>query len=238
MHYIVYTGTREGTWSINSRAFPGQKLRVTAEVPFKVEDADLWVASLRDMLVLSTVDFVPTTIRRHDVGDKTYCSPWEGAFLEGLAANCPDPARVVEIGTGKGTSLLRILYGLSLHEDVRVWSIDLLEKEDVRDELAESQIPNWRYDLLIGDSAELGKMDWEPLDLVFVDGSHSYEGAKADAESFGPRLKQGGVMAFHDYGNPLHKVTQAVDETMTEGWTQVGLVGTLIGFQKVEDADA
>jgi hypothetical protein len=232
MHYIVYEGTREGVFSVNSRAIRDHKYRVQAEVPFKIHDDDLWMASLRGMVLLSVVDFVPTTVRRHDVGDETYCSPWEGAFLEGLAANCPNPARVVEIGTGRGTSLLRILYGLSLHEDVRVWSIDLEEKEDVREELAKSQIPNWRYELLQGNSAELGQIDWEPLDLVFVDGSHSEEGAKADAEAFGPRLKEGGVMAFHDYGNPLHGVTQAVDGTMGENWRCVGLVGTLIAFVK------
>jgi predicted O-methyltransferase YrrM len=231
-HYLVYTGTREGTWSINSRAFPGQKLRVQADVPFRVEDKDLWVASLRDMLVLSTVDFVPTTVRKHGHGDPTYCSPWEAAFLEGLAANCPDPARVVEIGTGKGTSLLRILYGLSLHEDARVWSIDLLEKEDVREALQESQVPNWRYTLVVGDSADLGRAKWEPLDLVFVDGSHSYEGVKADVEAWTPHLKQEGVFVFHDYKNRRHKVTKAVDETMANPWCIVGRVGSLAAFTR------
>jgi len=232
--YIVYVGDREGQFSINSRVERDFKYRVQTDVPFKILDGDLWIASLRDMKVLSEISFVPTTIRNRGVGDKTYCSPFEGAFLEGLAANCPDPARVVEIGTGKGTSLLRILYGLSLHEDVRVWSIDLLEKEDVRELLQEAQIPNWRYELLVGDSVAFGEMpDWEPLDLIWVDGSHSKEGVIADANVWGPHLSPGGVMAFHDYGNPLHGVTEAVDEVMQgEGWTHVGLVGTLTAYQK------
>nr|NIV28847.1 hypothetical protein [Anaerolineae bacterium] len=112
-HYMVYTGPREGQFSVNSRANPGFKYTVRADLPFKIEDdADLWIASIRGMQVLSTIDFVPTTIRQEH-GDPTYCSKWEGAFLEGLVANCPDPARVVEIGTGKGTSLCRIMYGLA-----------------------------------------------------------------------------------------------------------------------------
>jgi protein-L-isoaspartate O-methyltransferase len=230
-HYVVYTGTREGFFSVNSRALPGQKLRVRAELPFKVEDDDLWIASMRDMVVLSTVNFVPTTIRQAH-GDPTYCSPWEGAFLEGLAANCPEPARVVEIGTGKGSSLVRIMYGLALHEDARVWSIDLLEQEETREALEAAQVPNWRYDMLVGDSAEMGQAEWEPLDLVFVDGSHSYEGVKADVEAWASHLKTDGVMAFHDYGNDLHRVTEAVDEMMGDGWLHVGLVGTLTAYQK------
>ena len=232
MHYIVYEGERHGTFSINSRAVRDRKYRALREVPFKIDDGDLWMASLRGMKLLSTVDFVPIMIRG-TCGDPTYCSPWEGAFLEGLVANCPDPARVVEIGTGRGTSLLRILYGLSLHEDARVWTIDLLEQEEVREVMEAAQIPNWRYDMLVGDSVEIGESpNWEPLDLVFVDGSHSYEGVKADVAAWVPHLKEDGVLVFHDYRNRKHRVTKAVDEAMAEGWHQAGLVGTLVAYQR------
>lgn len=232
-HYMVYHGPREGTHSVNSRAYPGQKLRVTKGLPFEIDDGDLWMASIRGMQVLSTLDFVPTTIRHWNVGDTTYCSPWEGAFLEGLAANCPDPARVVEIGTGKGSSLARIMYGLSLHQDVRVWTIDLLEQDEAKDALEAAQIPNWRYEFLVGDSAEIGKTPgWEKLDLVFVDGSHSYEGVVADVGAWMPHLKPEGVFVFHDYRNRKHRVTKAVDETMVKPWKRVGLVGTTVAYTR------
>lgn len=234
-HYMVYLGDRSGTFSINSRAQPGFKYRVQADVPFKIDDGDLWIASMRGMTVLSTISFVPTTIRHHGAGDKTYCSPYEGAFLEGLAANCPDPARVVEIGTGKGSSLVRIMYGLSLHEDVRVWTIDLEEKEEAREILEQAQIPNWRYEMLQGDSAEFGKREWEKLNLIYVDGSHSDPGVRADGAAWIPNLAPDGVIAFHDYGNPLHKVTNAIDEMM-EGWERVGLVGTLAAYTRKEQS--
>ena len=231
-HYLVYTGAERASFSVNSRAQPGYKYQVTTDLPFKIHDDDLWMASLRGMEVLSTVDFVPTTIRRWGVGDATYCSPWEGAYLEGLAANCPDPTRVVEIGTGKGSSLVRIMYGLCLHQDVRVWTIDLLEQKEAREALIAAQIPNWRYDFLVGDSAEIGGWDWEELDLVLVDGSHSYEGVKADVEAWMPHLKESGVLVFHDYKNRQHRVTKAVDEAMVEPWAQVGLVGTMAAYTR------
>jgi hypothetical protein len=232
-HYMVYHGDREGSHSVNSRAHPGEKLRVTRGLPFEIDDGDLWMASLRGMQVLSTLDFVPTTIRHWDIGDPTYCSPWEGAFVEGLCANCPDPARVVEIGTGKGSSLIRILYGLSLHQDVRVWTIDLEEKEEVKEALETAQIPNWRYEFLLGDSAEIGKTPgWEKLDLVLVDGSHSREGVIADVEAWMPNLKESGVFVFHDYRNRKHQVTKAVDEMMVKPWKRVGLVGTMAAYTR------
>lgn len=38
------------------------------------------------------------------------------------------------------------------------------------------------------------------LDLLFIDGDHSYEGAKADWESYKAFLKSGSVVVFHDCG--------------------------------------
>ena len=36
------------------------------------------------------------------------------------------------------------------------------------------------------------------LDLLFIDGDHSYEGVKADFESYRGLVRSGGVIAFHD----------------------------------------
>ena len=38
------------------------------------------------------------------------------------------------------------------------------------------------------------------LDLLFIDGDHSYEGAKADWDSYRSFLKSGSIVVFHDYG--------------------------------------
>jgi len=37
-----------------------------------------------------------------------------------------------------------------------------------------------------------------PIDFLFIDGDHSYEGARADFENYGPLVRTGGVIAFHD----------------------------------------
>ena len=52
-----------------------------------------------------------------------------------------------------------------------------------------------------------------PLDLVFIDGDHSYEHVKQDIELWLPKLRKGGILAGHDYGHPdLPDVKRAVDE--------------------------
>lgn len=38
------------------------------------------------------------------------------------------------------------------------------------------------------------------LDLLFIDGDHSYDGVKADWEAYKDFLKPGSIVVFHDYG--------------------------------------
>jgi len=66
--------------------------------------------------------------------------------------------------------------------------------------------------ICIGLSHEIAKtFDDNSFDLIFVDGSHKYEDVLLDKKSWWPKLKTGGIMAFHDYkGFP--GVTKAVDE--------------------------
>ena len=55
------------------------------------------------------------------------------------------------------------------------------------------------------------------LILFFIDGDHSYEGCKADIEAWLPKLREGGVMAGHDYEHPQFPgVKKSVDEIFDE----------------------
>jgi uncharacterized Rossmann fold enzyme len=53
------------------------------------------------------------------------------------------------------------------------------------------------------------------LDFVFIDADHSYEGCKRDIEMWSTKVKPGGLLSGHDYGNTDFEdfgVTRAVDE--------------------------
>lgn len=55
----------------------------------------------------------------------------------------------------------------------------------------------------------------ESLDFVYIDGNHEYSHVKADIEAWTPKVRQGGILAGHDYyvtraGNT--GVVDAVDE--------------------------
>lgn len=46
----------------------------------------------------------------------------------------------------------------------------------------------------------------DELDFLFIDGDHTYEGAKKDYEMYSEYVKKGGVIAFHDINETeLHK---------------------------------
>lgn len=51
----------------------------------------------------------------------------------------------------------------------------------------------------------------ETLDMVFLDGDHSYKGVKKDIECWYPKLKMGGILCGHDYGRKEYGVTEAVN---------------------------
>lgn len=44
------------------------------------------------------------------------------------------------------------------------------------------------------------KTEVQSVDLLFIDGDHSYSGVKADWETYKDRLRQGSIVVFHDYG--------------------------------------
>lgn len=71
-----------------------------------------------------------------------------------------------------------------------------------------------RITKLKGYSAEMSKMIGDnSVDLIFVDGDHSFEGCTADIELWYPKLKLGGFIAGHDYGHERFPgVKQAVDK--------------------------
>lgn len=60
------------------------------------------------------------------------------------------------------------------------------------------------------------------VDFVFIDANHSYEHVKADIQAWLPKVRQGGLLSGHDYGEPCG-VKQAVDELLGD---KVSLMGT------------
>lgn len=63
-------------------------------------------------------------------------------------------------------------------------------------------------------SLEAAKMFTDgSIDFVYIDGSHEYDDLKADIIAWGPKVKNGGIIAGDDYGVGIHPdVKKVVDE--------------------------
>lgn len=66
---------------------------------------------------------------------------------------------------------------------------------------------------IIGDSVEISKTI-EPVDMVFLDGDHTYDGVKRDIEAWLPKAKK--LICGHDHDPEFPGVIKAVSELIGE----------------------
>lgn len=116
-----------------------------------------------------------------------------------------DSALGVEIGRFSGGST--ILLATAIGEKGKLISIDINPQDDIalQNILNKLGIAD-RVKLLIGNSKEIVAGD--KYDFVFIDGDHSYEGAKKDHNKWGALVKVGGYIIHHDMGNERPFSTQ------------------------------
>jgi predicted O-methyltransferase YrrM len=122
--------------------------------------------------------------------------------------------RIFEFGTYKGVSTTQL--ALSLPDDGMVYTLDLPEahpaynlaipKAEERQIAAETGkgilIPQELRHKVIFLRSDSATFDTSPylgsMDLVFVDGAHSYEYVKNDTEKGLEMLRPGGIIVWHD----------------------------------------
>lgn len=120
------------------------------------------------------------------------------------------PERALEIGTAGGGTLLFLTHLAS--PLATIVSVDLPGGRfgggySARRKWAYRRFARARQQLhlLQGDSHSVKMLEQanallagQPLDYLFIDGDHRYEGVKRDFEMYGPLVRKGGLIAFHD----------------------------------------
>jgi predicted O-methyltransferase YrrM len=171
----------------------------------------------------------------------------QAAYLYGLVRQ-RKARKVIEIGRYKGGSTL--LIAAAMGGEGEFWSIDLGDKEsrlrssDSRpfdEQIADAcRRLGLQVKLVVGDSRTI-EVDTGEVDLVFIDGDHSYEGVKNDFERFGKRVRIGGAVLFDDaFDEGLFKthsdtVGLLVEEIVSEGqFKLVKAVNRLAHLERVE----
>jgi len=149
----------------------------------------------------------------------------EASLLYRLARRVPAGAALAEIGRFKGGSTL--LLASALPEGAELWSYDLhvALRADLSGPQLDSELRTAldryrlaeRVHLVVGDS-RIAEPPPRPCALVFIDGDHTYEGARADYERWSELVSPGGDLLFHDavdvggYGNHYPGIARLVAE--------------------------
>jgi predicted O-methyltransferase YrrM len=196
-------------------------------------------------------------IARHIKKDDMGSFPERG-YLFQLASDAPAGAQVIEVGSWMGASTCFLAGGLKGPE-AKIFAVDNFQGLSTCGEDAAWYNRHFQtlgaqstLEIFRANFAALGfSLRSEPvvsdslaaartlaarrgtIDLMFIDGDHSYEACRADIVAWAPFVKRGGVMAFHDFGSRAEGVTRAIFEEIKAGRFAeiVGVAGTIIAFR-------
>lgn len=74
----------------------------------------------------------------------------------------------------------------------------------------------------------------KPIDMLFIDGDHTYEAVKRDYDEWLPHVRPGGVILFHD----SRKLPDTPEDTFNRGWSgPTRLVHELADDRRVKTVD-
>jgi predicted O-methyltransferase YrrM len=121
------------------------------------------------------------------------------------------PCHVLEIGTQEGGTLYHWLDGAK--PGARIVNIDILQNQEPEaikrlPDMWQSWVPKGvLLNTIIGRSDDAHVFNtvriWlAPIDFLFIDACHTYEGAKQDFNTYGPLVRAGGIIAMHDLVTP------------------------------------
>ena len=150
-----------------------------------------------------------------------------------LVSVLPEDPIIIQIGAERGTSTLAMV---EARPDAFIYSIDQGECEAEFDNLRKAGLPTKNVKRVLGRSEVVGSTWHKPCDMLFVDGDHRYEGVMQDIILYRPWIRNGGIIAFHDYiPEPIPpeikgRVVYAVDEMM-KGYEVITWVERLIAFR-------
>ena len=143
-----------------------------------------------------------------------YLSEREARLVMAAAALSPAQGKNLEIGSFKGRSTVGIAYVTRELGLGKVVAVDPHTSPASTDPDLRSRGQTTSYDDFVANLEAAGVLDrveirrayshdlareWkDPLRFLWIDGDHTYEGAKADIDMFKPFLADGAIVAMHD----------------------------------------
>lgn len=157
----------------------------------------------------------------------------------------------LEIGVHNGGSMAVamqskhpcIFYGVDMFQEVIKiprWSYfarDNLSKQKTIKNIQSCNINNYQFHIFEGNSREVSTLNKvyeqiKSVDLLFIDGDHSYQGVKDDFLNYGKLVRPGGFVVLDDYANGHPEIVKFVEE-IPDVWHRIGSTTNEYIVQKV-----
>jgi hypothetical protein len=135
-------------------------------------------------------------------------------------------SRFVEIGSWKGKSSVFMAVEIAnSNKNIEFYCIDTwkgsnehkhLDLNNLYETFLHNMKPveSYYFPLKLTSVEASKKFKDNSLDFVFIDGSHEYNDVRNDIISWLPKIKDGGILAGHDYTNHFNGVIRAVNELL------------------------
>ncbi len=155
-----------------------------------------------------------------------WLSGHEAELLYHSARCCTAKGVIVEIGSYKGKSTICLAKGSQRGKNIKIYAIDPHEGYT---EYAGAKTPSNTFaefsrniekarvaDLIVPivDTSRHAALSFhEPIELLFIDGSHEYSAVKEDFHDWVPKVIDGGMVVFHDtigYEGPRRVVNELI----------------------------
>jgi predicted O-methyltransferase YrrM len=168
-----------------------------------------------------------------------YLGAQETALLAALIGSVK-PRVMIEFGCNRGTTAKRLLDNIGSLE--KYIGIDVAPDHVPTLACQRSEVPNHagcdaaddaRFLLLTMPSRSLDVEALEPCDAVFIDGDHSLPAVMHESRLARALLRPGGIICWHDYGNPAVEVTAALDALQAQGWPINCVENSWLAFLRV-----
>jgi len=148
-----------------------------------------------------------------DIQSVGMCGSPQPEYLFCLSYSLRNKGEIVEIGTCAGTSLIVLAFAQKLKGNGSVVNtIDLKKHPSLDLHVAKANVKDWA-NIINGDSFEISKKWDKPIELLWIDGDHRYQGAFSDISNWEKFVVKGGMIALHDYRDGTG-VSRAVYETL------------------------
>ena len=163
--------------------------------------------------------------------DKPLMTPDEVFLLiQSIRKNHDDIKVAVELGCYAGRTSIILASELGISPDVRYYAVDnfAINGSSIRKDTIERFK---KYSIITFMEMTTNKAAAEffsPIDWLLIDADHQDHSILEDCQHWLPKVRSGGIVAFHDYFNPdFPSVARRVEET-SAGWPVFGQVDSLM----------